>query len=75
MSDDACIHSIFQLGSYAKGVADDDSDVDLLASFLVNKSLHACAGAQSHGNRLAVLVNLVQEPFPMTPFSMWRGGR
>lgn len=64
--DDARIRSVSLFGSYAKGAADDNSDVDLLVSFSSSAvSLFTLArvleAVESH---LSVPVDLVQEPLP-----------
>lgn len=67
---DARIRSVSLFGSYAKGAADDDSDVDLLVSsssstvslFTLARVLEAMEG------RLNVPVDLVQDPLPEGAF-------
>ena len=62
--DDARIRSVSLFGSYAKGAADDDSDVDLLVSFSSSPvSLFTLARVlEAMESRLSVSVDLVQEP-------------
>lgn len=64
--DDALIRSVSLFGSYAKGAADDDSDVDLLVSFSSSVvSLFTLARVlEAMESRLSVPVDLVQEPLP-----------
>ena len=64
--DDARIRSVSLFGSYAKGAADDDSDVDLLVSFSSSAaSLFTLARVlEAMESRLKVSVDLVQEPLP-----------
>ena len=64
--DDARIRSVSLFGSYAKGAADDDSDVDLLVSFssLVVSLFTLARVLEAMESRLSVPVDLVQEPLP-----------
>ena len=64
--DDARISSVSLFGSYAKGAADDDSDVDLLVLFSSSVvSLFTLARVlEAMESRLSVPVDLVQEPLP-----------
>ena len=64
--DDARIRSVSLFGSYAKGAADDNSDVDLLVSFSSSAvSLFTLARVlEAMESRLSVSVDLVQEPLP-----------
>lgn len=68
--DDARICSVSLFGSYAKGAADDDSDVDLLVSFSSSGvSLFTLARVlEAMESRLNVSVDLVQEPLPEDAF-------
>ncbi len=63
-SDDARIRSVSLFGSYAKGAADDDSDVDLLVSFSSSVvSLFTLARVlEAMESLLNVSVDLVQGP-------------
>lgn len=64
--DDARIRSVSLFGSYARGAADDDSDVDLLVSFSSSAvSLFTLARVlEAMEGHLSVSVDLVQEPLP-----------
>ena len=63
---DARIRSVSLFGSYAKGAADEDSNVDLLVSFSSSVvSLFTLAWVlEATESRLSVPVDLVQEPLP-----------
>lgn len=67
---DARIRSVSLFGSYAKGAADDDSDVDLLVSFSSSTvSLFTLARVlEAMEGRLNVPVDLVQDPLPEGAF-------
>lgn len=64
--DDARIQRITLFGSYARGTADNESDIDLLVSFSEPVvSLFTLARAlEAMEAHLAVPVDLVQEPLP-----------
>jgi predicted nucleotidyltransferase len=64
--DDAKIKKVSLFGSYAKGCAQETSDVDLLVAFSSSVvSLFTLARAlDSFENHLAVPVDIIQDPIP-----------